>query len=467
MIPLPDIARATAAEHDMLPPGSPVVAMVSGGADSMALLHLLAAGDLGAALHLSALHVNHLLRGADSDADEAFVAAECERLGVPCRTVRFDVAGYAAAEGGLNLEDAGRQVRYRFAAEEADARALALGLGPADARIAVAHTLDDRIETFLTRLLSGAGAGGLASIRHVRGRIVRPLLDAPRAEVRAWLEAQQGVTWREDATNLDTTRQRARVRHEVLPALFAAEPALHSTLQRTMRVLADEDDLLAGMAAAFARDFAAGQQRPGEVALDRSMMLTLSRAMQRRTVRAALEVVFPEASRLDSVHIEAIVDGLADEGFARDLPDGLRAFSEYGKMIIWHRGKRFPSVAPSLLPIPGSVDLGPIGSIEAVPAASGEVVGERRSVVIDAGDATSFTISPAREGERMRPLGMDGTKKLSDLLTDDKVPHRERHGVPVVRDGERVVWLAGVRMSDEYKVGPHTSRAVRLTWRTG
>jgi tRNA(Ile)-lysidine synthase len=88
-------------------------------------------------------------------------------------------------------------------------------------------------------------------------------------------------------------------------------------------------------------------------------------------------------------------------------------------------------------------------------------------VVIDAGEAGEFTVGPVREGERMRPLGMDGTKKLADLLADEKVPRRQRHGIPVVRDGERVVWLAGVRMSDEYKVGPHTTRAVRLTWRTG
>lgn len=466
MTSLPDIARATAAAHAMFAPGSSVVVMVSGGADSMALLHLLAHSHLGEDLHLSVLHVNHLLRGTAADADEALVATECERLGVPCRTVRFDVAGYAAAEG-LNLEDAGRQVRYRFAEEEADARALALGTDPAAASIAVAHTLDDRIETFLTRLLSGAGAGGLASIRHVRGRIVRPLLDVPRAEVHAWLAAQRAAAWREDATNLDTTRQRARIRHELVPALLAAEPALRTTLARTMRVLADEDELLAGMAAAFVRDFAVERQRPGEVALDRAMMATLSRAMQRRTVRAALQAAFPEASRLDSAHIEAIVDGLADDAFAHDLAHGLRAFSEYGKLVISHRGEQSPGVAPSLLPIPGSVDLGPIGSIEAVAATPGQVAGERRSVVIDAGDVGAFTIGPAREGERMRPLGMDGTKKIADLLADEKVPRRERHGIPVVRDGERIVWLAGVRMSDEYKVGPHTSRAVRLTWRTG
>jgi tRNA(Ile)-lysidine synthase len=466
MTSLPDIARSTIAAHAMLPSGTPVVAMVSGGADSMALLHLLAAAHLGDDLRVRVLHVNHLLRGAQSDADEALVTSECARLGVECRAVRFDVAGYAATEG-LNLEDAGRRVRYRFADEEADALAAAHGLDPSAARIAVAHTLDDRIETLLMRLLSGAGAGGLASIRHVRDRIVRPMLDAPRDEVRAWLAAQPRAVWHEDATNLDTTRLRARVRHELMPALLAVEPALRTTLARTMTVLADEDELLAGMAAAFARDFAADEQGPGEIALDRSMMATLTRAMQRRTVRAALEATFPEASRLESAHVEAIVDGLSDDGFARDLPEGLRAFSEYGKMVVSHRGEHSPGVAPSLLPIPGSVDLGAAGSLEARPAEAGDVSGERHSVVVDAGDARVFTVGPAREGERMRPLNMGGTKKLSDLFTDEKVPARERHTVPVVRDGERVVWLAGVRMSDEYKVRPHTTRAVRLTWRTG
>jgi tRNA(Ile)-lysidine synthase len=466
MAALPDIARSTIAAHAMLPPGTPVVAMVSGGADSMALLHLLAGGHLGDDFVVSVLHVNHLLRGAESHADEALVTSECARLGVECRVVRFDVAGYAAAEA-LNLEDAGRRVRYRFADEEADARAAALGLNPAAARVAVAHTLDDRIETFLMRLLSGAGAGGLASIRHVRDRIARPLLDASRADVRAWLAAQPHAVWHEDATNLDTTRLRARIRHELMPALLEIEPALRTTLVRTMNVLADEDELLAGMAAAFARDFAANEQRPGEIALDRAMMATLTRAMQRRTVRAALEDAFPEASRLESEHIEALVDGLADESFARDLPEGLRAFSEYGKMIISRRGGQSPGVAPCLLSIPGSVDLGAAGSLEARPADAGDVSGERYSVVVDAGGARAFTVGPAREGERMRPLGMGGTKKLSDLFTDEKVPNRDRHATPVVRDGKRVVWLAGVRMSDEYKVGPRTTRAVRLTWRTG
>ncbi|HET6497650.1 MAG TPA: tRNA lysidine(34) synthetase TilS, partial [Coriobacteriia bacterium] len=419
MTPVPDIARATALAHAMLPPRSPVVALVSGGADSMALLHLLAGGHLGADLDVSVLHVDHRLRGGESDADRAFVVSESARLGVSCRAVSCDVAGYAEAER-FNLEDAGRRVRYRFAEEEADARAASLGLDPSTVRIAVAHTLDDRIETFLMRLLSGAGAGALASIRHVRGRVVRPLLDIPREQVRTWLGAQPDGVWREDASNLDTSRLRARIRHEVMPVLLAVEPALRTTLSRTMAVLAEEDELLAKTASALARDLAAERRRPGEVALDRAMMSTFDRAMRRRIVRAALLSAFPEASRLDSAHIESIVDGIADDSFARDLPGGLRAFSEYGRIIVSRRGELSPGVAPSLLRIPGDVDLGGVGSIEALDAELDGLAGDPMSAVVDAGAATEFTVGPVRAGERMRPLGMEGTKKLSDLLADEK-----------------------------------------------
>lgn len=467
MTSLADIARATASEHEMFSPGVPVVVLVSGGADSMALLRLLAGGHLGEELRVSVLHVNHLLRGAESDADEAFVVEKCEALRVPCHTAQVDVATYAV-QAGLNLEDAGRQVRYRLAAEEADVRAVEAGVDPHLARIAVGHTLDDRIETFLMRLLSGAGAGGLASMRHVRGRIVRPLLDVPRAEVRAWLSEQGAATWREDATNLDVSRSRARIRHELLPALLEIEPALHVTLARTMRVLADEDALLSNMAAVLARDFAVQVAGEDEVALDRARMLTLSSAMRRRTVRAALEERFAEAaSRLESEHLDAISAGLAEDGFARDLPGGLRAFVEYDKMIISHRGERLPAVAPCLLPIPGVAELGSIGRIVAEVADPGDTAGDALSVVVDVGEATALTVGPSSPGERMRPLGMSGTKKLADLLGDEKIPLRQRPCVPVVKEGERVVWLAGVRMSDDYKVTPRTRAAVRLTLQAG
>ncbi|TLM80091.1 MAG: tRNA lysidine(34) synthetase TilS, partial [Actinobacteria bacterium] len=280
MTTLPDIARAAVAEHRMLPDAASVLAMVSGGADSTALLRLLAAGELGER-PLAVLHVDHVLRD-ESPADAEWVRALCEALGVECRVVRFDVAAYAE-EHGLNLEDAGRRVRYRFADEELDALCDRAGVPPRLGRIATAHTLSDSVETFLMRALSGAGAGGLAGVPPARGRIIRPLIGARRDDVIAYLE-QVGQDWREDATNADTSRLRARVRHEVVPALAAVQPALHETLGRSLRILADEDALLAEMAEAFARDFAQ-PAADGSLAFDRALMGTLSRPMARRAVR--------------------------------------------------------------------------------------------------------------------------------------------------------------------------------------
>jgi len=444
----------------MLPSGSVVVAMVSGGGDSTALVHLLATGAVCDGVELRALHVNHLLRDEESEADEAFVRDVCGSLGVPLSVVRYDVAAYAE-ERGLNLEDAGRQVRYRFAEEELDAACDAAGVPGERGRIATGHTRDDRVETFLMRLAQGAGPGGLTSLKAVRGRIVRPLITTSRDELRAYLDAHE-LAWREDASNRDTARLRARVRHDLVPVLREINPRFDDAVERALEVLGDEDELLSEMAEAFARDFT--QVSDGEVAFDRAKMVTLSVPMRRRAVRAALARALPDASRLEFDHIEALVRGLADPSFARDLPQGLRAFGEYDRMVVSRSGDTAGSLAPRLLPIPGMLDLGPGGRLHAEETAGDPVFADATIAVVDAEGIAEFVVDAVREGDRMRPLGMKGTKKLSDVLVDAKVPRRQRGITPVVRDGERVVWLAGVRMSDEYKVDEGTTRAVRLTW---
>jgi len=468
---LAEIARTTIVRHDLFPADAPVLALVSGGADSVALLRLLASGELAPAASgspmsappagLAVLHVNHGLRGADADADADFVAALCDDLGVPCTVARFDVAAFAE-EAGLNLEDAGRQVRYRFAAEELDALCAAQRVRPDRGRIVTAHTRDDRVETFLMRAITGAGAGGFASIPFRRERIVRPLLDCDREALRDYLRSidQQ---WREDATNADTTRLRSMVRHDIVPLFERANPAFRETLSRSMDLLAADDALLTTMADAFVGDFT--EVTPAKrVEFDRQWMSTLDRAMARRTVRSALLAAFPEASRIEAEHIEALVDGLGAENFARDLPGGLRAETEYAKLVVSRAGEPVRAVAPSLLPIPGTADLGPAGRIHAEPVDPADIAGEADSVTVDAGDLERFVVDAPRPGDRMSPLGMDGSRKLSDLLVDAKVPRKDRSATPVVRDGERVVWLAGVRMSEEYRVRTDTARAVRLTW---
>jgi tRNA(Ile)-lysidine synthase len=459
MSTLSDSAAATVAAHAMLESGAPVVAMVSGGADSVALLRWLAGGG-SAGSPLSVLHLDHLLRGDASDGDAAFVVALCESLRVPCRVVRYDVAGYAAG-AGLNLEDAGRRVRYRFADEELDARCANAGVDPALGRIATAHTLDDRAETLVMRLAQGTGLSGLVSPPYRRGRVVRPLLDCSRTQVVAYLTGL-GQPWREDATNLDTTRLRARVRADVVPMLREINPRFDESLARTLAVLADEDDLLDGMAAVAETDHVTG--RGDELRIDRAAA-GLPRPLLRRMVRRALFTAFPEASRMEFEHLEAVCDGAGREGFSRDLPGGLRAFDEYGTLIISREAGTVAPLAPSLLTVPGMLDLGDAGSLTAEPAGPDGIDPDPWSALIDESAVREgLVVDSVRPGDRMRPLGMDGSRKLQDVLTDAKVPARQRPLVPVVRDGERIVWVAGVRMSEEYRVGPGTHRAIRLHW---
>ncbi len=447
----------------MFPDGTVVVAMVSGGGDSVAMLRVLASGALGVTRdRVRVLHVDHMLRGAEAEADAAFVQGLCDDLGVECRVVRYDVAAFAEQEG-LNLEDAGRQVRYRFAEQEADAFADDLGVPRSVARIAVAHTLDDHIETFLMRLLAGSGASGLRGIRPVRGRVVRPLIGVRRRQVREWLAAN-GWAWRDDATNEDLARTRAWIRAELLPLVESRFPAFVRTAGRMLEILRDEDDLLQEMAEAFANDFARVQA--GRVEFDRGRMTTLSPAMARRTVRAAIAQAFPEAGRLEAEHVEAIVEGLACEDFARDLPHGLRAETEYGTLAVSRRGSAPAPVAPCLLEIPGEADLGPAGTIVARFGEPGDAPASRDVAVLDADLlAAPLVVDAVRPGDRIQPLGMRGTKKLQDVFVDAKVPRRLRALTPVVRSGDEIAWVAGLVVSERFKVTERTVRAAVLEWR--
>jgi len=457
-----ETARATCLAHSMLPDDSVVLAMVSGGADSVALLRLFAAGELGSGHRVFALHVNHLLRAEDSDRDQAFVETLCEQLGVMLTVERVDIAARAARDG-LNLEDAGRQVRYESAESVLDARCAQAGIPVSRGRIAVAHTRSDRSETFVMRLAQGAGASGLTSLRPVRGRIVRPLIDVTREQVLEYLDLL-GQEWREDATNQDTSRLRSGVRHDILPLMRKINPRFDDSLARTLDVLVQEDALLGEMAQAFARDFATVD---GErVEFECSMMATLSLPMKRRTVRMAVIDAFPDASRLEFEHVEAVVEGLGVDGFARDLPGGLRAENRYGTMSVSRTVEGDTAVAPGLLFVPGRVDLGSAGTITAE-TCDPNVEDEGSDVVlVDAATLSlPLSVTAPEAGDRMRPLGMGGRKKVSDLLVDAKVPRAHRPLVPVVRDRESVVWLAGVRMSEDHKVSASTRTAVRLEWK--
>lgn len=501
------INALAALEADALPrrEGSPVVLMVSGGSDSTALLVRAARGLLDLAdgrgprrldpgdLHV--LHVNHCLRGAASDGDEAFVRDLAAGLGVACTVRRVDVPALLRAGGG-NLEEVARGARYAAAWELAGGLASEAGVPRETARVAVAHTADDRAETFLMRACTGAGAGGLAGMRRRRGVVVRPLLGETRAELRAYLRGQ-GVGWREDATNADDAALRSYLRHRAVPVFEARNPAFARTLGAALDVLADEDDLLERLAA---RELAALRlpAPAGACLLDARRLAACEPALARRALRRALADLLGPAgfrrARLEARHVEAL-RGLAAAGAgSATLPLGVDARAARGVLALTLPAGLAGAGAPpgAALPVPGRLAWGDAvltAGLTAVPAGEDPVAFARaRSRALAAGggaagrdfalaDAGALGIGPMggalevggpRPGERMRPFGMAGGKGVFDVLADAGVPARLRPGVPVVRGryagggAPACVWVAGFRLDARAAYGPSTRMLIEL-----
>lgn len=455
--------QSTIATQQLFESGDVALVMLSGGGDSVALLRALVLLREELSLDVHAFHLNHMLRPGAADDDEAFVHAVCEQLDVPCYIESVDVGAFAA-ERKLNLEDAGRIVRYDRAQEFLRTYCDEQEIRRSKGKIATGHTRDDRVETFFARALFGAGSGGLGSIRARRDNIVRPLIECDRNELRAWLESM-GQTWREDESNEDTTRTRAFIRSRIIPACEELNPAFRDALERSMNLVADDDALLSGMAAQFARDFSDDRVMGEHIVFNVMFMRTLDKTMARRTLRAGIMQIFPEASRLEAAHIQSLVDNMDCDGYVQDLPDGLRAEARYGTLRVTK--KRAPDTwSDVVLNTEGETDLGPAGIMYLDEVEPGELIYDSHIANVDADVFLgSLTAGPARTGERIVPLGMpEGSQLLSDVFIDAKVPKEKRGLIPVVRDASEVVWVAGQKLADRYKITEKTTRVWQFEW---
>lgn len=429
-----------------------VAVAVSGGADSVALVRLLHELAPKARWRLAGLiHVHHGLRGAEADADAAFCAALAEQLGLPIDRSDVDTAGYAARTGA-SVEAAARAVRY--AAFEAAAARL-------DATVvATAHTSDDQAETVLLRLLRGASARGVAAIRRRRGRYARPLLECRRADLRAYL-ALCGQPFREDRSNADLSIPRNRLRRTLLPVVEAEWPGGVAALARFAELAADDERALQTLAdEADARILSAR----GGVELKRETIAALPAAVARRVVRAAIE----DAGGRPSARAVDEACRLARGGAGRRLElSGLRVEVAGGCLRLSAEAAN-PAPPPFVytLPVPGAVQIRETGVVISASLVTGAVrpaTGPAAVVLQAQALALPLTVRQRRPGDRFRPLGAPGSRKLHDLLIDRKIPRAERDGVPVVvdRDG-RVIWVAGVEIAHDCRVTMPSGGMVKL-----
>ena len=452
---------------------APVVLMVSGGADSMALLHMTATEpiDLGdgaglvrvAKERLHVLHVNHLLRGSDADADQHFVQETCDSLGIPCTALRVDVAKLAQERDG-NVEEIGRRVRYEAARELAQKLCAEQEISRQKAKILTAHTADDRAETFMMNVMRGSGMSGLASIPRHRGLIYRPLLDYTHDQLKDWLKAR-GLDWHEDATNTDTHYLRAYMRHNVLPLLKARNPMLVQTVCKIADLMTDEDDYLEAKAARKLRQITL-RKSESSLVLDALKLSSTDVVIARRVVRIVARKLIPEAW-LEFRHVDAVLEAVAAGVGVANLPQNLEARVRLGTVTFSFTGAARSAVGAAAavaarsavgaaaavvangepagtspaaatfgehLAVPGTLELadGRVLSARILPVEHGfdvvsyatahsqEWLGE--SVLLDAQacgvdpvHGGSLWVSGPEAGDTMQPLGMHGqSKKISD-----------------------------------------------------
>lgn len=447
-------------------PGAGVVVALSGGPDSVALLRVAAHWSRRTGAPLLAAHLNHGLRPGDADRDEAFCADLCARLAVEFACGTADPRA-VARERGLGLEEAARHLRRRFLQDVLAGR-------PWPGCVATGHHRDDQAETVLMRLLRGTGPEGLRGILPVAGPFIHPLLDWDRAAIVGFLE-RLGQPWRLDATNHDGDNLRARLRREVVPLLrdVFGEGCLDGPA-RLAGLLADDLALLREQAAAA---LASASDGP---ALDVEALLAMPPALAGRALRSWLG----DAERIEAVHVAAVLTWLREgtSGGGLDLPGGRKLRREFGRLLPGSPAAgpvdaAGTAAAPGAGPLPAArpedwrpeVRRLPDGPADASGATIRQGCGDRTDPStwrLDCPAAAlkgNLRVRGWRRGDRLRPLGLDGSRKVSDVLRQARVPVSERHGVLVVDDEEGILWVVGLARDERTRLLPGMTGMVTIS----
>ena len=420
-----------AARHSgLVRAGEPLLVMLSGGADSVALLDVARRLDA----EVSALHVNYGLR-EEAAADEEHCRALCSGLGVGLAVERVELDPEAG-----NLQALARDARYALAERHAAGD------------YAAAHTASDQAETVLYRLATSPGRRALLGMEPRRGRLVRPLLEVTREEVREYCRTRS-LEWREDTSNSDPRFARSRARNELLPALRSLDPRAERAIAETALALRDEAEVLDAAAAEALAGLGGGP------AVEIAALAELPRGLARIVLRGLAEDAAGEQRALSRAEVEAVL-ALGERGGTKTLDIGgsLIAVAEYGTLRFRRGGDEAHTPEPVPLVVPGTAPFG-AWQVEAGPA--GEVAVSAEAI----GDGP-LTVRGWRDGDRMRPVGLGGTKTLQDLFTDRKVPRELRRTLPVVAtSGGEIVWVAGVALDERFAAAEGDPGAVGLSAR--
>ncbi len=442
----------------MIQSGQGVVVGVSGGPDSIALLHVLNALRKELSFWIVAAHLDHQLR-IRSDADARFVREAADELGLRVEMTRVHV-GELAAKHGVSVEEAGRRARYAFFEEVR----VATGANT----IATAHHRDDAIETFFLRILRGSSLTGLRGIPPVRGKVVRPLIDIPRMDILRFLE-DQGIQYLVDSTNLGIEADRNFIRNRILPVVRTRFPNFTGPLVRTLELVADEEAFMDQQASELYSRVVSETEKGLEI--DLPALSEAPQVLSSRVILAALYSLSGPETRWSRKHVDNILRIAMGENPSAhlDLPGGQNLRREYDRLILSRSASDeltpaflISAPGPGTYPIPNtrhSIAFRVISRDKPLP-----MFLNSKGKALFAAEEVPFplTIRSCLPGDRIKPWGIEGTRKVKDLLIDLKVPVRDRKKIALLVKGNRVLWIPGIRRSREAPVRPDTQRILEV-----
>jgi tRNA(Ile)-lysidine synthase len=458
MHPLILKVRRTIRRYKMLQPGEKVVVAVSGGPDSMALLHILweIREDLG--ISLVATHLNHGLR-PEAGKEKSFVHNVATRLGIPFHWKKADVRGRQKARN-LSLQEAAREIRYEFL--------LAASRKYGATKIALGHTADDQAESLIMRFLRGAGTRGLAGIPPKRDEIfIRPLIRTWKTEIVSYLQERK-INFLSDPSNRSLQYLRNRVRHELLPILERYNPRIRQTLVQMAELSREEEDFWQGLLEKEFPLLLVGKREKNRLTLDIPALQVHPVALRFRIYRKGIEHLAGNLRSMEFPHFLAIDHLLENPGPSKQirLPHGISVSRSYHSLIFFNTPAapvsfEYSVSGPGILEIP---EIGGTMRFAMIPAQGRDPRSEKPNLALLDFDSIDFplTVRSFRPGDRFQPLGMEGEKKVKDLFMDCKIPVERRKKIPLLLAKDCLLWVVGVRVDHRARLKPRTRRALKV-----
>ncbi|WP_055665245.1 tRNA lysidine(34) synthetase TilS [Desnuesiella massiliensis] len=455
-------------ENSMIKRGEKVLIALSGGPDSVCLLHVLYSLREILGISIMGAHVNHCLRGKDSDEDEKYALKLCEKLNIPCYVKRIDI-NKLSKERGLSSEMAGREARYEFFNELKEIHNVD--------KIALAHNCNDQAETIIMRFMRGAGIEGLTGIKPVRDEVyIRPILQINRQKIEEYCLGNN-LKPRIDKTNLENVYSRNKVRLELIPYMQKNfNPDIINTLNRMANIIGKDNEYMDNVAE---EKFKKHCFRKNEYIIIYKEAFKEAHSIITRIIRKAINNFFGSLYNLEWIHIYDIIT-LQAQGTGKiiNLPHNIIAENQYGDIII--RDKIFkPHDLEELIIKNFTMDKDSLKDvIELENTFLSYKISFRLLSKDEVVDFNKYTLSKffdydkiknkdiiiraRREGDKFTPYGMSGSKKVKDLLMDLKVPKNERNQIPLFCVENQICWIVGYRISDKYKIEKNTKRILQV-----